>query len=372
MTMKAVLYMRLFEDSGITKLQIFKNKKEHLVELPFKPYFFDSAKIDGLVGEEVILKPVDTLQPTKLFKYEVDSVKDIPKLRTKTSIAADVNYLLRLCIDQPSFLNQYFQTDELTFLYLDIETDSIGIFPKPELNPIISIGYAINDGPVKVIKIDKLEDGDIKLLLEFNEVMEKYNPDVIVGYNILMFDLPYILKRMKKNGISTDCWTRGKTSAFFTTSSGNEVYNIQGRFVFDVIKEVFQDQTIHGISKGLKPVSKYFKVDEKIRQIPGYEDYQIITEDVHITRPLIGTDKLAKYNESDVLITRELCKMYIANVIAFAEMLHAPLNMMAKRTTSMIGSIFYATELKKKGIIECTMPNYKRHPDVFGTLKEGY
>lgn len=373
--MKSVLYIQTIEDNNKTKLLIYQNQQAHVVELPFKPYFYSTKLLPHISNkyEETKLRPVDTLKETTLYKYEFNSIKEIKTNRVGLSeyvIAADVPYLHRLSIDKPEFFEKYFQTEPLNIMYLDIEVDSIGIFPKYDINPIISIGYAFNDEKPVVLAINKLEEGDKQILEKLNEVVFQRNPDIIVGYNINLFDIPYIFNRMSMHKISTKAWNRTKSEAFYKAFNEMKV-NIQGRVIFDVIIEVFQDQTIHGISRNMKDVGKFFAIQEKIRKIDGYSDYEIIKEDVHVTRPLIGTEQLRKYNESDILLTRELSKMYLSNVLALSEQLQVPLNVMIKKTTNMLGSIFYARELKKKGIIERSKPNYISHAEIFGELIEG-
>ncbi|AVA31171.1 dna-pol [Oxyplax ochracea nucleopolyhedrovirus] len=101
----------------------------------------------------------------------------------------------------------------------DIETHSDGHTTSNALvNFIISIGLAVfkNDKFLKIclmyhcqnVKVDQTENDDICLVLFNNEIdmitsffdlLKLTNPDVILDFNGDLFDLPYIIKRLKTN-----------------------------------------------------------------------------------------------------------------------------------------------------------------------------
>ncbi|KKK60686.1 hypothetical protein LCGC14_3021880, partial [marine sediment metagenome] len=184
----------------------------------------------------------------------------------------------------------------------------------------------------------------------------------------LSFDLPYIIDRLNINGLSSSALTRNFGDASFVNQNGQSIMNIQGRALFDVFLEVLKDQTLYGISsRGLKEVAKWFNVEKKLHQDPRYKDYKIILEYLGNMRALIGTSRLKKYVESDVLITRALSEFYFKNIATFSEMLKVPISLMTKRTANLIGTIRYARDLRKMKIIS-DAPNFKRFPDVFGEI----
>ena len=53
---------------------------------------------------------------------------------------------------------------------------------------------------VKIIKSDTEDD----LLLSFQKLVSKEQPNIVIGYNIFNFDIPYLLKRAKLNGSYSD------------------------------------------------------------------------------------------------------------------------------------------------------------------------
>ena len=367
--MNIPLWVKAYEDRVLgTQMEIWSNKKRIRVDRPFNPYMYFSKPQQHIRRnlEDISIQRISDLKKMVAYKYDFNSVKDIPRYRNEDSFECDVPYLQRIAIDKPDFYMQYPQIDELDILYFDIETDTAGLFPRPERNPVISIGYAHNNGPIQILYINKLEDGDKHILEQFNAILERINPDIIVGYNCDFFDIPYMIDRCRIQKISTKAWTRHKQEAFYIDRDGERRINIQGRVVFDIFNEVLQDQTLYGItSRGMKDVAQWFNVQNTIKKIKGYENYEIVTEEVDNTRAIIGTKRLRTYNESDILITRALSNLYFKNILMFAEMLKVPISMVTQRTASLISTILYARNLREQGIVSDSA-NHQRYPKIFG------
>jgi len=77
-------------------------------------------------------------------------------------------------------------------LVIDIET--LGL--NPLRDKIVAIGYYYS-GKTNVF----VGDDEKKILQKFKGLINEVKPKVIVGYNILSFDLPFIVFRAFKNGI---------------------------------------------------------------------------------------------------------------------------------------------------------------------------
>ena len=82
---------------------------------------------------------------------------------------------------------------ELKPLFVDIET--LGLDPIE--SRLIAIGYDL-DGQTEVI----IDEDERKVIEDFLKVFNNYNNVVIVGYNILNFDLPFLVARGLKHGIN--------------------------------------------------------------------------------------------------------------------------------------------------------------------------
>ncbi len=100
----------------------------------------------------------------------------------------------------------------LRFMSVDIECVPEGdrALPEPEKDPIIMIALAF-DPPFKGRSNLVLTtrpgtnvlafETEKEMLENFLKIVDEYDPDVITGYNINNFDLPYLLGRMKQNEI---------------------------------------------------------------------------------------------------------------------------------------------------------------------------
>ena len=196
-----------------------------------------------------------------------------------------------------------------------------------------------------------------------------FNPDVIVGYNINFFDLPYIIDRSIINNISTSPLTRHNDEAYFRNDEGQKIINIRGRVVFDIFDEVLADQTLYGIAdRKMKTVAKWFNVEKSIREDLRYKDYKIIVEETNNMRKLIGTQQLRDYSKSDILITRALSNFYFKNILMFSNMIKLPISTMSRRTASLINNVIFARELQKMNIVS-DAANFQRHTNIFGGVQ---
>jgi DNA polymerase elongation subunit (family B) len=151
-------------------------------------------------------------------------------------------------------------------------------------DPIIQIGtvfyYTVSKKYVRIIQVikpddcdeeicDSLDEYDIsvecckderELLLKWMKCINRYNPDMITGYNIFGFDFDYISKRVEKFGIETKFNNLGRINGYHddmdkhyskkcklikknlssSALGDNELkyYNMDGRVLFDVVKEI--------------------------------------------------------------------------------------------------------------------------------------
>ncbi|MCD6476546.1 MAG: ribonuclease H-like domain-containing protein [Candidatus Aenigmarchaeota archaeon] len=133
----------------------------------------------------------------------------------------------------------------LRYLSFDIEciTDEYRM-PDANFDPIIMISMAFypeykNMKQLVLItkKINKtcnaIVCSDEKQMLEkFKEIIIDFDPDVLAGYNIENFDVPYILKRMQLYNIPTDIG-RAEKKAWTKNLSYTQRTAITGRFLLD-------------------------------------------------------------------------------------------------------------------------------------------
>ncbi|MEM4576946.1 MAG: DNA polymerase II [Candidatus Nezhaarchaeales archaeon] len=87
---------------------------------------------------------------------------------------------------------------DLRVLAFDIECYNKAGSPVPQRDPIIIISLNTDEG-TKVLTAEGYDDS--KIIKEFAEFVQAYDPDIIVGYNTNRFDWPYIQARAKLHGV---------------------------------------------------------------------------------------------------------------------------------------------------------------------------
>ena len=177
-------------------------------------------------------------------------------------------------------------------------------------DPVIQIGtvfyYTVSKKYVRIIQVIKPDDCDEEicnsldeydisveccknereLLLKWMQCINRYNPDMITGYNIFGFDFDYISKRVEKFGIMNKFNNLGRINGYHddmdkhyskkcklvnkrlssSALGDNELkyYNMDGRVLFDVVKEIQKGHNLE--SYKLDNVAAHFmrgKIDKE-------------------------------------------------------------------------------------------------------------
>jgi len=299
------------------------------VPAPFLPYAFSKKKRDvpAVKVEAIEVRPLSTLNPETWHKYEFNTVRgvtDMSKDERSLEMADNhVAFVERVLIDRPDFFRQYKHGRTPRLMVIDIEQYTTGNGFPTEKDPLIAIGWAVDDKEPEAVLGDGKSDRDI--LEKFLEAIAREDPDVLVGYNIAGYDLPMILKRIKQNALDARRLARGSR----TPQEEEDEIVLEGRLVYDVYQSVKLDQTLHGIK------------DHKLKTVGEWMRFPVIKEDMKNTSALVGTQRLAEYNKNDVKLTRNLARIYWRNFIALAELYGAPLNVVLRST-----SIFHTNVLQ--------------------------
>ena len=186
--------------------------KEHILIKGFRPYFYvPGPGFKSITGEEVA-------------KVYVSDPSQVPNERSRyrRHYEADIPYVQRFLIDRgiKKCLSYPFHTVRpedvkpaecdipLRVLYLDIEVKAPE-FPDPELAdyPIISLTVSDGSGYGTLTLLNPDVDWptytfatDSELLSAFGRLLEEY--DILAGWNVRGFDIPYIENRARKLGVS--------------------------------------------------------------------------------------------------------------------------------------------------------------------------
>ncbi len=203
---------------------------------------------------------------------------------------------------------------------IDIEVDVSpeGWFPRAERNAIICIGVRV-DGDDLILMADTHDD-DSDILERFINYVEEVDPDVITGFNIRDFDLPYIVDRCRANNIDPARLGRdgfGEEYSSRDKSGKLKVYrdiSLGRRTVFDTYTHwAAQDDQLFGLpDRRLKTLAKHFEPDyDWVMGDPLYPKM----------RELVGTPTLRDYMESDLRATQLMFDIYFPVFDAVAALL---------------------------------------------------
>ena len=182
---------------------------------------------------------------------------------------------------------------KLKYISLDIEVlPTEARMPEPEKDPIILISMcfypAFNGKNSMVLAAKKLRRpekdtigffNEKEMLNEFLRVIDTFDPDIILGYNINNFDLPFIETRLRKNGLPRTIGRCTQKSIFSRRITNRYRNTVPGRVVVDVYDLVKEAALKFGLFKGLKRyglenISKLVlgdgKIDIRVSEIKSY------------------------------------------------------------------------------------------------------
>lgn len=176
----------------------------------------------------------------------------------------------------------------LRVLSFDIEVENTVGFPTPDKNRVITIGivckrHSKNDECRRVVlQLDSCEpifdtlvltfDKEHELLEAFDSFISSFDPDIIIGYNIIGFDLNYLLNRWKQFpqldfprwGRYLDVETKITKGRFQAKIMGfRELLNInmEGRIQIDLLAHMMREKKLRSYS--LNFVSYTFLNEQK-------------------------------------------------------------------------------------------------------------
>lgn len=167
---------------------------------------------------------------------------------------------------------------ELRFMAVDIECLSTDT-TKPmdaKRDPIVMISLAFHPdhkekkSTVLVAKPVKEDDAigfqDEKSMLEgFLKIIDEYDPDVLTGYNINGFDIPFLLERLKKLGLP-QTFGRCRDKTAYTRTMGvqeTKESTVPGRVVVDSYQILKRDPWVKFHRYNLDTIAKALLHDQK-------------------------------------------------------------------------------------------------------------
>ncbi len=367
MQVPLIMETRIDQETDQQKIIIWKNGKRVILESPFKPYFYAKKRLEFDMAQDIIeipetVKLLSDLKKHKVYKYEVpnvDYIREINKSLSRPGLDSHqrivnaifenhTKFIDRILIDQPDFVIQYANTDEIKFFYFDIETLMSNYVDK---KIITSIAYAGNDRKVYS------KQGDEKKILEwFLDAVQSIDPDIIVGYYHRDFDIPRIIDRCKIHGLDHKKLARDEKVHYYKGERDRNVtMKIGGRILWDLLDSVNADQTIYGIKNHkMKTVCEFF----------GIEGSDWVKVDMTNSVCDVDEDTLRQHNEDDIRRTFGLADIYWGNMSTLAEMFKVPLDFVINNTQASLANIFMGRGLLELNIRSTGM-NQDRHPEIF-------
>ena len=201
-------------------------------------------------------------------------------------------------------------------LCFDIETYNPAVVPRPDKDPAIMISYYV-DGEAAVLTTKKIDrkfvktfDDEKTMISAFVKLIKEKDPDIIAGYNSSNFDIPYLMKRAEKLGISFNI---GRYDENIRQEHHGlvEAVRIPGRINLDIYN-VARFVSIVGASEKLIKINR-FTLSEVYRAITG--DTKITVDKKNIWQIWDGTDadheELADYSLSDSITLNKLYEFFI-------------------------------------------------------------
>lgn len=147
-----------------------------------------------------------------------------------------------------------------------------GFFPEAEKDPVIQIAnwvkvhgdsnpivrniFTLNTcAPISGAEVHCFQD-EKEMLQAWRDFMVASDPDIVTGYNIVGFDIPYLVDRAKALKVDSFAFlgriasskARIKKSTFASAQMGTRETNeitIEGRVIFDVMQAVQRDYKLH-------------------------------------------------------------------------------------------------------------------------------
>jgi len=338
-------------------VKMYRNGKAEAVESPYKPYFYTEDK------EGETKKLIASTKTAQLKKHLYTPGKDhIPK--TALFDGGREALLERLCIEHPKFFANYPNDQDVKCLVFDIETHSPdGTFPFGEKYPIVAIGIVTSTGERKVLLWDG--EDDKQLLWDFANYIQDYDPDIITGWNLVGYDIPQILHRVRYNHINETQYKKhlnrdGSNWGYEPPKDQRELkMNAGGRIVLDLLRWARLDYSLSGLPRGLKQVSKAF----------GLEPIEL--DFAHKNLLDYPLHEIEDYVLSDVDCTMYMYNHYFPQIQYVAEVLCVPLATYVNAPSSYITKILQGRSLFEQGIVALNR-NKERHPEIFRFDKGNY
>ncbi|KAJ4777986.1 DNA polymerase [Rhynchospora pubera] len=281
---------------------------------------------------------------------------------------------------------EYSKMAPFRILSFDIEcAGRKGLFPEPTHDPVIQIANVVTlqgcDLPSiqnvmtlkscsPIVGVDVMSfDTERDVLLAWRDFIREIDPDIIIGYNICKFDLPYLLERAEVLKIAEfpilgrirNSRVRVRDTIFSSRQYGvhkSKEITIKGRVQFDLLQAIQRDYKLSSYS--LNSVSAHFLGQQK-------EDvhYSIISD---LQNGNADTRRrLAVYCLKDAYLPQRLLDklMYVYCSVEMARVTGVPISFLLSRGQSIKVLSQLLRKAKQRNLV---IPNIKGQGSVSDTF----
>lgn len=236
----------------------------------------------------LIERGMETYEADILFKYRwmndsgVGGMKWLRPKDCSSLSTSSVSSQKTVKLDCFDIIDKY-EDAPLRYLSLDIETVSNkeGSMPDPENDPVVLMALVFSPeyrGMKSAVLSTRPGEGiealgsEKDMLQRFIDIVNEYDPDVLTGYNVAGYDLPYLLKRMEKSRIRAvfgRCREKRVRDDFF---ANRHRIGITGRIVADSFAMVKKGWNLkrYGLDFVAKELIGEEKKDVKKSEIAKY------------------------------------------------------------------------------------------------------
>ncbi|MDX1545679.1 MAG: DNA polymerase domain-containing protein [Rhodothermales bacterium] len=340
---------------------------------PFYPFFFltDVELLRGFPRERYQFQPLAGANPyrnvivLRSWGAYWDAVRHVERATDSRERRPDELYLINNPAQQ--YLMQTGRTcfkgmafDDLHRLQLDIEAVAEGGFPNAERphDAVIIVSLSDNRGWQRLLHLapgtdvrhgEAFED-EAALLRALVAAIQARDPDVIEGYNLFAFDLPYLATRCARHGVPFALGRDASVPRSFPSSMrfaertiDFPALEIAGRHVVDAFFQVMSfdvfKRDLPGY--GLKDAARYFGFAPEGRTyIPGAEIGRVWRED---------PARVLAYALDDVVETERLARHLSGSSFYLTQMLPMPYGQVARTgPAAKIESLFVREYLRRR------------------------
>lgn len=315
-------------------------------------------------------------------------VRDPTQYVSRCQLEVDVSHLH--LVAHPTTSPEWMSIAPMRILSFDIECmGRPGIFPEAEHDPVIQIANYVQlqgqDVPIVAViftlgtcsptgcgaQVLSYEH-EVDLLNAWACFVRLSDPDLLTGYNIPDFDLPYLLDRAQALGVVDFPFlgrvmrtkTRAQDKVFQSKQTGqrkSKEVNVEGCVVFDAMKIFRTDERLASYS--LNSVSSHFLGDQK-EDVPHTAISGLQRGDADTRR------RLAVYCLKDARLPLRLLdkRMKVVNYVEMARVVGVPLSYLLTRGQQVrVMSMLY----RKCGPLGLVLPVARNSDRVEGDKYEG-